>query len=238
MQEDLDSKIKECSEDITIDIERLLRCAVSNGKLGMCMHLVEQHGADLRSRDTLGRSPITYAFIRCSESIATLNYFSSKLSHNALQSELNQQDAFGRTALHYALYWENSVSVQFCIKRGSDPSIGENNGNSVWQIARKGGWESDSIWLTILLYTRLKEHLNFPIYFSPVTDARDELVMRLSDPKFTVEHVEGQRMQWMHIPCTDVCQISPWATIVLKKLQGSLICVRSCIPRYSDLTFS
>ena len=226
----LDSNLKKCSLDLAIDFGRLVRCAVSNGKLRMCKHLVEYHGADLRSRDILGRSPIIYAFIRGSGSTEILDYFADEMSQKALQSELNHQDAFGRTALHYASYQENSDALHFCIKQGCDPSICENNGNSLWQIPSKGGWKSDNTWLTILLYTHLKAHLNLPIYFSGVFEDRKEVIMRISDLNHTVGHIEGRHMQWVHIPCTDVCQISSWANIMLKRLQGSLIYVRSCIP--------
>ena len=195
-----------------IDIGRLLRCAVDNGILEMCKHLVEHHGADLRSRDLLGKSPIIYAFGAWHESKAIITYLTSKLSAETLQSELNHQDAFGRTALHYAIYKGNEDTMQFCFERGSDPSIRVNSGKSIWQILRTWNETDNGCKLTILLYTHMKAHLNLPLFFFTGSDLFGrgkvinkgvplEKISSILKMHRTEDMHRMQLMHWMHIPC-------------------------------------
>lgn len=199
--------LEDCGNAISIDIDRLLRCATGIGNLEICNYLIEHHAANSTSRDTWGLSPVIYAGAAPRNNIAILKYLARTMDTEAFRKELDHRDSSGRTAMHYALYQRPAHVLHFCYMQGGDTEFRNDDVNTGW----RSRIPDDGNMLIVLLYTKFRALLKVPLCFCGSTpgppgprSAYFPRIVRLDDPDFLVEDMMGFTMQWIHVPFTNV----------------------------------
>lgn len=90
--------------------------AISNGRLEVFKYMLETRTLDLNKQTGPNKlSPLKMATVH-----ANLDMLKEVLKHDI---DLNQQDAQGNTALHYAVMTKNYEKLKLLLQKGADPTI-------------------------------------------------------------------------------------------------------------------
>ncbi|KAI0382190.1 hypothetical protein F5Y04DRAFT_279974 [Hypomontagnella monticulosa] len=150
------SWIQTCnSRNLDLDIHRLLRWVIYTGKYGLTIvrYLVEVQHAELDKKDILGRSAIFY----CRNNYDLLSWIAwhTRLEddpggdsgddseafpeddYEAFPKDLNHQDDYGRTPLHYAVELEDYTTVELLLALGAKIKIKDRGQKSVIDYVQK-----------------------------------------------------------------------------------------------------
>jgi hypothetical protein len=193
---------------LSIDFDRLLRCAISLGDLEICKYLIEFHAANPRSRDTLGLSPVIYAGFAHRKRVAILKYLANTMGVEAFRKELYHPDSSGRNAMHYALCNHPAYILHFYYMQGANT---EGPNEDLNTNCKSGKALNDGQMLVVLLYTKFQALLKVPLWFcgNPVGETLTPWFEfsgtgTLDQPDFSVAKMMGCLKQWIHVPSTNV----------------------------------
>ena len=181
--------------NVPVDIDRITRFAIFRGRDKLARHLVETEHAKLKQKDKLGRSAIFYAAGR--NDPAMLKYINSELDATTFQEELSRPDVNNRTPWYYAVMFESSANVTFCLATGARPDDA-----TVALASSSDSGKPDQrtqIRLLFTLYNQLNAYLTFPVYAESISKSE------LSDVQHMTALKSAERdLTWIHIPWTNV----------------------------------
>ena len=214
--EKLKIKLEDCQKAISIDFDRLLRCATGAGNLEICKFLIEKHSANPRSRDIVGLSPVIYAGTAPCNYITILKFLAKTMGIKAFLEELDHRDRYGRTAMHYALYLRPAPVLQFCYMQGGGTDFCDDDINTQWKSLHE---PREGSMLIMLLYTRSRSLLKVPLFISgamPDGESSDmdkihaeySKPVSLENPDFFFGPSMRHPMQYVRVPFTNVCSTS------------------------------
>ena len=193
--------------------------------------MVQEEGAELKQRDTLGRSAIFYA-VNCQD-LAMLEYVANKVSagsDTALKELLNHQDAKKATPLHYAAknlgLKASLANFEFCLTSGARPDV--NLMTSLLEY--RGDCREDLIRLLCTLYTKPESFLNYLIYVEsrlhPDRSVSLFTFKELWTDRGILTEVQSKGelessisgLTWIHLPWTNVSCINSHVSMYLHSL--------------------
>lgn len=103
------------------DLDRILRLAVSRGRLSIVKQLVKEHGANLNQSDNLGRTAIFYLAVE--DDLDVAEYTIARTCQDSGERTLDHRDSSDRTVLWYATRWGAGNTVTLLLSRGVCPTL-------------------------------------------------------------------------------------------------------------------
>lgn len=204
------------SKNVTVDIDRVARFAILAGWLIVAKDLVDEKGANLESRDVLGRSAIFYA--AKSRNSSMLKYVGGIVGNDTLREEMSHHDTYGATPLHCAVMLPSRENAEFCLAAGADPDARTKADKSAVDLLLETTDcdQHNHIRLLLTLNAQLKSYLEIPIYVEgyegywkqgsdlfKINELQSDegplssMLDRTSSP-------DHESLAWIHIPWTNV----------------------------------
>ena len=194
-------------QNVPVDINRIVRYAISADRNDLVKYLVEDEGASLQQKDKFGRSTVFYAAAMIRPDM--LGYIHGEMCDEIFGEEMNHQDEHKRIPCYYAAMVSSLGSVEYCLAAGARPAD-----DDIWEtkLADPHGLDKQ-IALLLTLYTRLKSYLKFPVYAESFKSEkeRDRALSTIdsflsdTEPLTKWQNISSERtLTWIHIPWTNV----------------------------------
>ena len=107
-------------QNVLVDKNRIIRCAISNGRNELVKYLVEEERASLQQEDKRGRSTIFYTVL--TNNAAILKYIHDKMGTEIFLEEMSHQDSNKRTPWYYAVTNHLVANTEYLLTVGARPN--------------------------------------------------------------------------------------------------------------------